>query len=94
MATSNDLNPRFAPTASTIKVLFALSGNRCAFPGCAHSLVNDSGQIVAQVAHIKGVKPKAARFDPDADSEELRQPENLIILRLSHESCRICPDLW
>ena len=81
---SDEPNPRLAPTETTIKVLFALSGNRCAFPGCSHSLVNDSGQVVSQVAHIKGVKPKAARFDPLADAEDLRQPENLLILCYAH----------
>ncbi len=80
----DDDHPRLPPTEATIKVLFALSGNRCAFPGCSHSLVNDSGQVVSQVAHIKGVKPKAARFDPDADAEDLRQPENLVILCYEH----------
>lgn len=84
MAGGNELNPRLAPTEATIKVLFALSGNRCAFPGCAHSLVNESGQVVSQISHIKGVKPNAARFDADADAEELRQPENLVILCYEH----------
>jgi len=84
MAGQLDDHPRLAPTEATIKVLFALSGNRCAFPGCSHSLVNDSGQVISQVAHINGVRPNAARFDPNADPKELRQPENLLILCYEH----------
>ena len=84
MATKYEEHPRLPPTEATIKVLFALSGNRCAFPGCSHSLVNDNGTVVSQIAHIKGVRPKAARFDPDAEPEVLRQPENLLILCYEH----------
>ena len=31
---------RLAPTKETLNLLFALSGNQCAFPGCANKLFN------------------------------------------------------
>ncbi|WP_343566114.1 hypothetical protein [Sphingobacterium sp.] len=36
---------RTAPRTSTIRQLFALSGNECALPGCRHALINNEGRI-------------------------------------------------
>lgn len=40
-------------SSSAIKRLFALSGGRCAFPGCHTDLMPDSGGTIAEVAHIE-----------------------------------------
>ncbi|MFE5788382.1 hypothetical protein JXX30_00410 [Rhodococcus erythropolis] len=79
-----DENPRLRILDSTLKNLFALTGNRCAFTGCQHSIINDTGQVVAQVAHIHGVKPKAARFDASVSAERLRDASNLLVLCGEH----------
>ena len=50
------------PAVKTIKRLFALSSNRCAFHGCSTPLIDPtSGSILGVVCHIKGDKPTAIR---------------------------------
>ncbi len=44
-------------TEKTIKKLFALSGNKCAFNGCNHRLVDKHGNIFAQICHIEAAEP-------------------------------------
>ncbi|MGY3582545.1 hypothetical protein ACVIGB_008390 [Bradyrhizobium sp. USDA 4341] len=70
------------PTIRTIKQLFAISGNRCAFPNCQHpmAVVESTGTVTGKICHIQGNKPGATRYDP-AQSEADRQSfENLILL--------------
>lgn len=66
--------------------LFALSGNRCAFPTCKQKLVIPSYDLdngsphIAEAAHIIGEKPGSARHDPDYPKNKLNSLENLITL--------------
>ncbi|MGY2065351.1 hypothetical protein [Blastococcus sp. SYSU DS0619] len=69
---------------STLKELFAVSGNQCAFPGCSHPVIDELGQVVAQVAHIVGVEPLSPRYDATWTPEQLRESRNLIILCNAH----------
>src|SRR5947209_8517393 len=69
------------PSRPTVKRLFALSGNRCAFPDCPTRLVErDTGSVVGEVCHIKGEKPTAPRFDQGQSNEERHAFDNLILL--------------
>ena len=68
----------------TLKELFALSGNQCAFPGCAHPVIDEMGQVVAQVAHIVGVARGSARYNESWTPEQLRDSSNLLILCYAH----------
>lgn len=69
------------PTLPTIKRLFALSGNVCAFPRCPNTLVDDaSGKVTGRVCHIKGRKPGAARYDPNQTAMERHGFDNLILM--------------
>jgi hypothetical protein len=68
-----------APAFATVKRLFALSGNRCAFPKCTAALVQE-GTIVGQVCHIKAVNPDGPRYDTGQSDEERHGFENLILL--------------
>src|SRR5262245_37125205 len=69
------------PSRPTVKRLFAVSGNRCAFPKCPTPLVDpQSGSIVGEVCHIKGDKPGAARYDPNQSSEDRHGFDNLLLL--------------
>lgn len=70
-----------------MKSLFALSGNLCAFDGCRATIINESGDLHGEVAHIRAVGKqgkKAARRDPNATAEELREFENLVLLCHEH----------
>jgi hypothetical protein len=54
-----------SPGLTAVKTLFALSCNRCAHEGCDERLTDPHWQRVnADVAHIRGEKPGAARYDP------------------------------
>jgi len=73
---------RLAPKPDVVKMLLAWSGNRCAFPGCNHIVINEFGKFVAEVCHIEGVKGE--RFNPNQSDEERRDASNLIILCHQH----------
>jgi len=69
------------PSRPTVKRLFALSGNKCAFPDCRSPLVDPTGgSIIGEVCHIKGEKPGAARYDATQTNQERHSFGNLILL--------------
>ena len=73
------------PTLKTLKRLFALSGNECAMLGCSEPLIDSGhGVIVGEATHIKGEKPRSARYDPDQSEEERCAFENLIAVCRKH----------
>ena len=72
------------PSSTTIKRLFAVSGNRCAFPACANSLFDQNGTLIADVCHIAGDKPSAKRYDPTQTETQRRGFNNLIALCANH----------
>jgi hypothetical protein len=72
------------PSITDIKLLFARSGNRCAFPKCRAPLaINNS--LIGEVCHIKGNQPDSARHDPNQTNEERHAYANLILMcRIHH----------
>lgn len=74
-----------APSVSTLKRLFARSGNRCPFPKCTATLVF-SDTLIGEVCHIKGEKPGAARYDPLQTDEERHAHDNLIAMCPNHHT--------
>jgi len=69
------------PNVPTLKRLFAVSGNRCAFRQCPQSLVDEStGKVTARICHIKGNKPTSKRHDPLQSEEERQGFDNLILM--------------
>jgi hypothetical protein len=71
------------PSTPTIKRLFAVSGNRCAFPKCNAPMVL-ADTLVGEICHIKGKRPEAARYDPTRPIAELNDYDNLILLCATH----------
>ncbi len=70
-----------APSWPTVKTLFATSGNTCALDGCDQQLTDPAWQQVqADIAHIHGETPMAARHDPSMSPAERRAFENLMLL--------------
>ncbi|GAB6434804.1 MULTISPECIES: hypothetical protein [Bacillus] len=67
------------PTPSTIKRLFALSGNQCAFPNCKNKLV-EGKKVTGKICHIKARSEGGPRYDPDQDTDERRGFDNLILM--------------
>ena len=70
----------------TVKRLFALSGNQCAFPGCTEILVDKAGLLLGEVCHICGDKPGAKRYDPAQTEVERQSFSNLIVLCANHHT--------
>jgi hypothetical protein len=74
-----------SPTIRTVKRLFALSGNECAFPNCSTPLIDkQSKSVIGQICHIKGEKPKAPRYDPKQTNKQRHSFDNLILLCSAH----------
>ncbi len=75
------------------KILFAVSGNQCAFPGCRQRLIEFSSSstgspaVLAKIAHIVAHSERGPRGDPSYPIDKLNIHENLILL------CPTCHDL-
>lgn len=72
------------PKPSTVKRLFALSRNQCAFPQCSLPIVEDSGTVTGIVCHIKARNRDGPRFDAKQDDESRHSFANLILLCARH----------
>ncbi len=71
-------------TPQTIKILFALSGNQCAFPGCEITLVNSKNAKDSNICHIEAASEGGERYrDSMTDLERADYP-NLILLCVQH----------
>jgi hypothetical protein len=69
----------------TLKKLFALSGNVCAYPGCTAPIVDtDSGVVVGDICHIKGKSEGGPRYDRNQTDEERNGYENLLVMCVAH----------
>src|ERR1700734_4125683 len=71
--------PDSGPSISTIKRLFALSGNQCAFPKC-DALLTVRESLVGEICHIRGKKPGSARYASSENLDENHDFDNLILL--------------
>jgi len=90
----NEIVKRLHPVANVRRRLFALSGNRCAFPGCPHPVINQAGQLVAQMCHIEAANQDGERFNPDQTNEQRRAFENLILLCGTHHTVTNDTDVY
>lgn len=78
---------RLEPTPSTVRRLFALSHNHCAFPSCPVEIAtNDSAVLKAAVCHIEAAEVEGERFNLSMTNEERRHYDNLIVLCPTHHS--------
>jgi hypothetical protein len=69
------------PSDSDVKTLFALSCNKCMYPGCEHDLTSPNWKhVAAKIAHICGQRPGSPRHDPSMTSEQVHAYDNLILL--------------
>ena len=75
---------RLDPTQSTIKKLFAYSGNQCAIPDCQEQLVDASGAMLGKIAHICAAEKGGPRFDSKMSNEDRRSFDNLLLVCGKH----------
>jgi hypothetical protein len=78
--TENDKagNPS-GPTTATIKRLFAVSGNMCAFPKCVTPLVHGR-KVIGKICHIRAQNEGGPRYDPTQTAAERHGYDNLILM--------------
>jgi tetratricopeptide (TPR) repeat protein len=74
-----------------IKLLFALSGNRCAFPRCDNPIVadataRDDAEVVGHIAHIVASSDAGPRSDPGMSAAERDREPNLLLLCAHHHA--------
>lgn len=74
-----------AYTEVTLKKLFALSGNVCAFPGCTAPIVDtEHGVVTGEICHIKARSPEGPRYDSNQSVSERDGYENLMLMCGAH----------
>jgi hypothetical protein len=73
------------PSKATLKRLFALSGNRCAFPKCGTQLAQGT-TLIGEICHIKGRQPGSARHDASQSDEQRNSYTNLLLLCPNHHA--------
>lgn len=74
---------RSAPSIATLKRLYALSGNRCAYPKCRVKIV-EGDAMVGAVCHIRAASLGGPRFDSSQTATLRHSLENLILLCANH----------
>jgi len=72
------------PTLPSMKRLFALSGNRCAYRNCVLPIVEDSGHVTGIVCHIKARSKGGSRYDPKQTPEQRHSFDNLVLMCARH----------
>ncbi|WP_336026044.1 HNH endonuclease [Acinetobacter pittii] len=76
-------------TEKNIKILWGESGNLCAFPECnieITALTGNKGYTLGEMAHIKGDKEGACRYDPKQTDLERNSHQNLVLLCPTHHT--------
>ena len=68
----------------TLKRLFALSGNVCAFPECNEILFDDDGNLIGEMCHIEAANPGGERYNQNQTDDERASFNNLIVFCANH----------
>ena len=70
------------------KILWGLSGNRCAFPGCnqqLHQTVGECGNsLIGEECHIEAQNINGPRFNSELSEKQIDDYHNLILLCPTH----------
>jgi hypothetical protein len=75
---------RLQPLSTVVKRLFALSGNRCAYPNCIEHIVDEHGTVIGEICHIEAAEEGGERFNVFSDDEYRRSFDNLILMCSNH----------
>ena len=73
-------------TDMTLKRLFGLSGNECAFSTCTKKLVNQKNALDSNICHIQAASEGGERYNKDMTDKERADYPNLILLCPQHHS--------
>ena len=69
-----------------LQLLYAHSGNQCAFPECGSPIFEDNGLLTGECCHIKANSIGGPRYDANQLEEERNGVENLILLCRRHHT--------
>ena len=75
---------RLQPTPTVVKRLFALSSNRCAYPNCEETIVDEYGTVIGEICHIEAAEKGGERYNKFSDDEYRRSFDNLILMCSNH----------
>lgn len=75
---------RLQPTSTVVKRLFALSGNKCAYPTCDQKIVDEHGSVIGEICHIEAAEQGGERYNLSSNDEYRRSFENLVLLCSNH----------
>lgn len=67
-----------------LKILFAESGNSCAFPGCDFKIVENKKILIGEICHISAYDKDGPRYDENVN--EKNAEDNLILLCPTHHT--------
>lgn len=67
-----------------LRILYARSGNQCAFPGCSHPIFNNDNLFIAQICHIEAVSPNGQRYNSTQTDDQRNSYDNLILMCYRH----------
>lgn len=73
-----------------IRPLFALSGNKCAFPNCRQEIIDENNHVIGEICHIEAANTDGPRFNQNQTDEERRSLNNLILLCPTHHKIVDC----
>lgn len=69
-----------------MRLLYAHSGNRCAYPGCTNPIFEDDGQLTGECCHIKAFSQGGPRYDVSQTDEERNGVDNLVLMCSRHHA--------
>ena len=74
---------------STLKILFARSGDQCAVPGCQQPIIQPTDEqyddrVIGQICHIYALNPDGPRGNGGLSQDQLNSEPNLILLCPTH----------
>lgn len=74
------------PRDKDVKRLFALSGNRCAMPGCYTPIYDENGTATGELCHIRAASVGGPRYDAGQSEEQRHGFGNIILLCRHHHA--------
>ncbi|GIK56082.1 MAG: hypothetical protein HND44_01635 [Chloroflexi bacterium] len=83
------MSSRIKIPETEIKILFAKSGNLCAFPSCQNPIIANEGdgdKPLAEMAHIIAYQDNGPRSDPSIPISERNKASNLILFCPTHHT--------
>ncbi len=70
----------------TLKKLFSLSGNICAFKSCNSKIIDEFESVIGVICHIEGEKPGSPRYNSNMTDHQRNNFENLILFCPTHHT--------